>query len=85
MGIVDQNTCSALYNFSLTDRMLCAGFLEGRVDSCQVGDPGVAGGVDGTLDFTSTQGNPEGIPAGVLSVRPQSTGAGGAAQWGALA
>lgn len=35
MGIVDQKTCSVLYNFSLTDRMLCAGFLEGRVDSCQ--------------------------------------------------
>lgn len=50
MGIVDQKTCSVLYNFSLTDRMLCAGFLEGRVDSCQVGDFGDGGrGVDGTL------------------------------------
>ncbi|EHB14631.1 Transmembrane protease, serine 9 [Heterocephalus glaber] len=36
VGIVDQKTCRVLYNFSLTDRMLCAGFLEGRVDSCQV-------------------------------------------------
>lgn len=41
MGIIGQKMCGALYNFSLTDRMLCAGFLEGRVDSCQVGVTGV--------------------------------------------
>ncbi|KAM6040213.1 transmembrane protease serine 9 isoform 2-T2 [Theristicus caerulescens] len=39
VGIIDQNTCNFLYNFSLTDRMICAGFLEGRIDSCQ-GDSG---------------------------------------------
>ncbi|XP_015276328.1 PREDICTED: transmembrane protease serine 9 [Gekko japonicus] len=39
INIIDQKTCSVLYNFSLTERMICAGFLEGRVDSCQ-GDSG---------------------------------------------
>jgi len=36
VGIIDQETCNFLYNFSLTDRMICAGFLEGKIDSCQV-------------------------------------------------
>ncbi|KAM6467551.1 LOW QUALITY PROTEIN: transmembrane protease serine 9 [Liasis olivaceus] len=39
VGIIEQKICSALYNFSLSDRMICAGFLEGKVDSCQ-GDSG---------------------------------------------
>ncbi|NXI43363.1 TMPS9 protease, partial [Galbula dea] len=39
VSIIDQETCNFLYNFSLTDRMICAGFLEGKIDSCQ-GDSG---------------------------------------------
>ncbi|XP_025031742.1 transmembrane protease serine 9 [Python bivittatus] len=39
VGIIEQKICSTLYNFSLSDRMICAGFLEGKVDSCQ-GDSG---------------------------------------------
>ncbi|NXL67474.1 TMPS9 protease, partial [Chordeiles acutipennis] len=39
VSIIDHNTCDFLYNFSLTDQMICAGFLEGKIDSCQ-GDSG---------------------------------------------
>lgn len=34
--LLDQNLCSSLYSHVLTDRMMCAGYLEGKVDSCQV-------------------------------------------------
>ncbi|XP_039180309.1 transmembrane protease serine 9 isoform X2 [Crotalus tigris] len=39
VGILEQTTCEELYNVSLSDQMMCAGFLEGQVDTCQ-GDSG---------------------------------------------
>ena len=38
--LLDQSLCSSLYGHSLTDRMVCAGYLDGKVDSCQVGCQG---------------------------------------------
>lgn len=35
--LLDQSLCASLYGPSLTDRMVCAGYLDGKVDSCQVG------------------------------------------------
>lgn len=34
--LLDQGLCASLYGNSLTDRMVCAGYLDGKVDSCQV-------------------------------------------------
>lgn len=42
--LLDQALCGSLYGHSLTDRMVCAGYLGGKVDSCQVSPAGRAAG-----------------------------------------
>ncbi|XP_038639800.1 transmembrane protease serine 6 [Scyliorhinus canicula] len=37
--LVDQDTCNKAYSYSITPRMICAGYPEGKKDSCQ-GDSG---------------------------------------------
>lgn len=62
VGIIDRKACSALYNATLTDRMLCAGVLDGGVDACQVrgeapGDTQLGRGVRPPRSAWQSRGN----------------------------
>ena len=37
--IIERQVCKTLYKYAVTDRMFCAGFIEGNIDACQ-GDSG---------------------------------------------
>ena len=39
MPLIADDTCTRLYKYATTERMLCAGYVEGGIDSCQ-GDSG---------------------------------------------
>lgn len=51
--IINSTVCKSLMSGGVTDRMLCAGVLQGGVDACQVG-VGRGGGVCVCVCFQAT-------------------------------
>lgn len=59
--LLDQALCASLYGSSLTDRMVCAGYLDGKVDSCQV-SPGAHRGPNNAPPKEAAEDGPQVSP-----------------------
>ena len=75
VNVFSQNTCTSLYGNNITSRMVCAGYLQGGIDTCQ-GDSGgpLIGTTSGTLigvtswGYGCAQPNSPGVYARVATV-----------------